>query len=79
MLAHPWLRMAPHYDTKVSRRELREWKKVHGHTVSSSSSEERKKGDSKTLSNAGGSNEQDDGEQREAEENEEDEWESAEE
>jgi hypothetical protein len=36
MLKHPWLRMAPRQDFKMSRRELREYKKVHGYEVSES-------------------------------------------
>lgn len=31
MLRHPWLRMAPRYDTKMCRRETREFRKVNGY------------------------------------------------
>lgn len=39
MLSHPWLRMQPRFETKMSRNELKEFKKVHGYYVSPSSSE----------------------------------------
>lgn len=29
MLSHYWLKMVPNYDSKMSRSELREYKKVH--------------------------------------------------
>lgn len=45
MLKHPWLKMQAREDVRVSRRELREYKKVHGYEVSpskkSSSSDEQ--------------------------------------
>ena len=44
MLSHPWLKMIPRYETKKSRKECREYRKLHGYQVSpskkSSSSEE---------------------------------------
>ena len=39
MIAHPWLKMQPRFETKMSRGELKEFKKVHGYYVSPSSSE----------------------------------------
>ena len=36
MLRHPWLKMQAREDVRVSRRELREYKKVHGYEVSPS-------------------------------------------
>lgn len=39
MLSHPWLKMQPRFETKMSRGELKEFKKVHGYYVSPSSSE----------------------------------------
>jgi serine/threonine protein kinase len=36
MLRHPWLKMQARDDVRVSRRELREYKKVHGYDVSPS-------------------------------------------
>ena len=31
MLSHPWLKMMPRYDTKISRKESREYRKIHGY------------------------------------------------
>ena len=36
MLAHPWLKMMPRYETKKSRKECREYRKIHGYEVSPS-------------------------------------------
>ncbi len=36
MLSHPWLKMIPRYDTKISRRESREYRKLNGYEVSAS-------------------------------------------
>lgn len=36
MLKHPWLKMAPQFDTKISRRESREYRRVNGYVVSPS-------------------------------------------
>ncbi len=50
MLQHPWLKMIPRYDTKISRQECREYRKIHNYEVSpskessSSSSEEEESG-----------------------------------
>ena len=40
MLQHPWLKMQARDDVRVSRRELREYKKVHGYEVSPSKKSE---------------------------------------
>ena len=36
MLSHPWLKMMPRYDTKISRKESREYRKIHGYQMSHS-------------------------------------------
>ena len=36
MLSHPWLKMMPRYDTKISRKESREYRKIHGYQMSPS-------------------------------------------
>ena len=36
MLSHPWLKMMPRYDTKISRKESREFRKIHGYQMSPS-------------------------------------------
>jgi serine/threonine protein kinase len=55
MLSHPWLKMMPRYDIKISRKESREYRKMHGYQMSpskksssssSSSSEEESSDDS---------------------------------
>jgi serine/threonine protein kinase len=38
MLKHPWLKMQPRYETKMSRSEVKEFKRLHGYHVSPSSS-----------------------------------------
>jgi serine/threonine protein kinase len=38
MLKHPWLKMQPRYETKMSRNEVKEFKRLHGYHVSPSSS-----------------------------------------
>ena len=43
MLSHPWLKMQPRFENKMSRGELKEFKKVHGYYVSPSSSEKSSK------------------------------------
>ena len=52
MLGHRWLKMMPRYETKLSRRESREYRRLHGYHVSptkksssSSSSSEEESGD----------------------------------
>lgn len=40
MLSHPWFKMAPRDDTKLSRREAREYRRTNGYEVSDSSEEE---------------------------------------
>jgi serine/threonine protein kinase len=42
MLNHQWLKMIPNYNTKMSRQELREFKKVHNYSNMSSSSKSDK-------------------------------------
>ena len=38
MLQHPWLKMIPRYDVKISRKESREYRKLKGYEVSPSKS-----------------------------------------
>jgi hypothetical protein len=38
MLSHPWLKMQPRFENKMSRGELKEFKKVHGYYMSPESS-----------------------------------------
>lgn len=40
MLNHPWLKLAPRFDTKLSRGESLEWKKLHGYKVEASKNSE---------------------------------------
>ena len=82
MLGHPWLKMIPRYETKKSRKECREYRKLHGYQVSaskksssseeegevSSSSEESKRQDEEAKGSLRGSIKNED--------NEEDGWES---
>lgn len=42
MLDHYWLKMVPSYNTKMSRQELREYKKVTKRSVSPSKSKSKK-------------------------------------
>jgi len=39
MLKHPWLKMAPNYNTCMTKLETREYQRKHGLTISKSSSE----------------------------------------
>ena len=53
MLQHSWLKMRPNYHTHMSRRELREFKKCKGYSVSpsrkSDEEEDEKKNDKEEL------------------------------
>jgi len=55
MLSHPWLKMQPRFENKMSRGELKEFKKVHNYYVSPSSSEKTSEKESSSHEESKGS------------------------